>query len=107
MSSVLATANAFVSEYNRVINNALSPISQPQWRGLIYVFLILYGALAAPQLPMTVLKMFDWVPFRIAVITLIMMIATRDFGMALLMAMAFYASVNTLNGKKPFEKLTI
>jgi hypothetical protein len=96
-----------VASYDNVINKVLEPLSEPTVLAILRMMLIVYGALAAPHLPTMVLKWFDIVPFRIGVIALILWTANRDPATAVLMAIAFYASVNTLNGKKPFEKLTV
>lgn len=96
-----------VTSYNNVINSVLTPLSEPTILAVLRMMLIVYGALAAPHLPTAVLKWFDYVPFRIGVIALILWTTQRDPITAILMAMGFYASINTLNGKRPFEKLTI
>jgi hypothetical protein len=55
----------------------------------VKVFLVLYAALAAPRLPKVAYDLFQNVIFRIVVAFLIILLATRDAGMALLVAIAF------------------
>lgn len=93
----------YVSAYNSQVNAVLSPLDNPYVSGLLRIFLIVYGGLAAPHLPPAVLKWFDYVPFRILLLALIVWTANHDPAIAVLIAVAFFVSVNTLNGKKPFE----
>lgn len=79
------------------IASALKPIesglntffSNPYALTAVKVFLVLYAALAAPQLPKVGYELFQNVIFRIVVAFLIILIATRDASLALLMAIAF------------------
>lgn len=54
----------------------------------IKVFLVLYAALAAPRLPKIAYELFQNVLFRIVIAFLIILLATRDASMALLVAIA-------------------
>jgi hypothetical protein len=54
----------------------------------VKVFLILYAALAAPRLPKFAYELFQNVIFRIVIAFLIILLATRDASMALLVAIA-------------------
>lgn len=98
----------FVSQYNSQINDFLNPLVGPQTpgAGLLKAALILYGAMAAPHLPDPILKWFDWVPFKIFVLFLIVWTANQEPSLAIAMAVAFYASMNVLSGKKAFDKFT-
>lgn len=94
--------------YNNQINGLFSPqLDSPIVSSVLRLVLILYGALAAPHLPDQVLKWFDNVPFRLLILFLIVYTANKDPATALLIAVAFFVSVNTLAGKKPFEKFQL
>ena len=54
----------------------------------VKVFLVLYAALAAPRLPKVAYELFQNVLFRIVVAFLIILLATRDASMALLVSIA-------------------
>lgn len=96
-----------LSTYNTQFNTLLQPLDQPYIAGLLRLVLILYGGLAAPHLPEPVLKWFDNVPFRIAFMALIIWTANHDPATAILIALIFFVSINTLSGKKPFEKFGV
>lgn len=63
----------------------------------IKVFLGLYAAFAAPKLPPSILGLFDNILFRIVVAFSIIMIATREPGIALMLAIAFIITLQTAN----------
>jgi hypothetical protein len=100
------------SSLNPPINNFMDGIvgksnpGEADSIGLIVLkmVLILYGSIIAPKLPVYVLEWFDFVPFKIAVLFLIVWSGSHDPSLALLIAICFYASLNVLNGKQMFEK---
>lgn len=94
----------YLRSYNNDINNVLSPLDQPMVAGLLRLFLVLYGGMVAPALPDSILKWFGFVPFRIFVLFLIVWVSNRDPSIAILIAVAFYTSINVLSGRKMFEK---
>jgi hypothetical protein len=57
----------------------------------------------APKLPDYILKWFEYVPFKLFVIFLIVWTSNFDPAIALAITLAFYVSFNVLNDKKPFE----
>jgi hypothetical protein len=73
---------------------------------LLKIFLILYASLVAPQLPEFMLKWFTLVPFKIFFLFLIAWSASHDPSLSILLAIAFYVSLNVVNGKQLFEQLT-
>jgi hypothetical protein len=83
------------------------PMSNAYVQAVLWLVLILYGGLAAPHLPTPLLKLFDWVPFRLFFLSLIGWSADVDPVSSILLAVIFYVGVNTLNGKKPFEKFGV
>lgn len=94
----------FLRSYNSDINSALSPLDQPMIAGLLRLFLVLYGSMVAPALPDSVLKWFGFVPFRIFVLFLIVWTSSHSPDIAILVAVGFYVSMNTLAGRGAFER---
>jgi hypothetical protein len=100
------------STVNPPINNFMSGIlgesnpGQADSNALVVLkmILILYGSVIAPKLPVKVLEWFDFVPFKIFVLFLIVWSGSHDPSLSLLIAISFYISLNILNGKKAFEK---
>lgn len=93
----------YINSYNTNINQVLSPLDAPAAAGFLKMVLVLYGALAAPHLPKQVLKWFDFVPFKIFVLFLIVWTGNHDPALSILIATAFFVSMNVLAGKKAFE----
>ena len=63
----------------------------------IKVFLGLYAAFAAPQLPPSLVNLFDNILVRVGVAFVIVLLATRDPSMALMVAVAFVMTLQTAN----------
>lgn len=103
------TVSRFSSGLNSTADRFLAPqLDNKVVGGLVWLVLILYGGLVAPHLPNPMLKMFDWVPFRILFLSVIgWAAANEDPATAIMLAVIFYVSINTLNGKKPFEKFGV
>jgi hypothetical protein len=94
----------YLRSYNADINSALSPLDQPIIAGLLRLFLVLYGSMVAPVMPDYILKWFGFVPFRIFVLFLIVWTSNHSPDIAILVAVAFYVSINVLSGRRAFEK---
>ena len=60
--------------------------------GAIKIFIILYAVLAAPKLPSWIAKLFHHSVFQVVVFALIAYTATKDVGISLLIAVAFFVS---------------
>lgn len=93
----------YLSGYNTQINDAMSPLDNPPVAAFLKLFLVLYGGMAAPHLPDSILKWFQFVPFKIFVLFLIIWTGNHDPSLALAIAVAFMVSMNVLSGKKAFE----
>jgi hypothetical protein len=98
---------------NPPINNFMDGIlgeSKPGQGGdsiglvVLKMILILYGSVIAPKLPTRVLEWFDFVPFKIFVLFLIVWSGSHDPSISILISVCFYVSLNVLNGKQAFEK---
>src|SRR6478609_9046070 len=93
----------YLRSYNADINSALSPLDQPFIAALLRLVLVLYGGMIAPHLPDSVLKWFQFVPFKIFILFLIVYSANHQPDIAILTSIAFYTSMNVLAGRKAFE----
>ena len=60
--------------------------------GGLQIFIILYAALAVPQLPAWITKLFHQSLFQVLMFALIAYTATKDIGVSLLLAVAFFVS---------------
>ena len=63
--------------------------------GGIQLFIILYATLAAPQLPLSLAKMFHMPAFQLVLFALIAYTATKDIGVSVMLAIAFFVSFQT------------
>jgi hypothetical protein len=103
------------STINPTVNNFMDGIlgeskpGQGDSIGLVVLkmILILYGSVIAPKLPVKVLKWFNFVPFKIFIIALIVWSGSHDPSLSILIAVCFYVSLNVLNGKQAFEKFNV
>ncbi|RKP33216.1 hypothetical protein BJ085DRAFT_31040 [Dimargaris cristalligena] len=93
----------YLNSYNQSINNFMSPLDNPPVMAFLKLFLIVYGSMIAPHLPDYILKWFNFVPFKIFVLFLIVWTSNHDPTVALLIAVGFTVSINVLSGKKAFE----
>ncbi len=87
------------------VKNIIQPIEEILDRALdniyintgIKVFIGLYAAFAAPKLPKSIINMMDNTLVRIMVAFLIVLIATKDPSIALIVAVAFILTLQTAN----------
>ncbi len=63
--------------------------------GLVKIFIILYAALAAPKLPEWIARLFHHPAFQVIFFALIAYTATKDLGISLLLAIAFFVSFHS------------
>jgi hypothetical protein len=63
--------------------------------GGIQLFIILYATLAAPQLPVSMAKLFHVPAFQLVLFALIAYTATKDIGVSVMLAIAFFVSFQT------------
>jgi hypothetical protein len=94
----------YLNAYNRTLSPLLAPLDTPVGSSIARLFLVLYGGLAAPHLPPSILAYFDNPIFRIVIMALILWLSLKDPVTSILLATAFLVSMNTLSGKKPFER---
>lgn len=65
--------------------------------GATILIAILYAGMAAPKLPASVAKLFDQNLFKLVVLFIIAYVSTSDVTVALILAIGFIISIQTLN----------
>jgi len=95
--------DAYVRGINPTLNRALSPLSVAPGSSALKLLLVLFGGIVAPKLPDHILKWFEYVPFKLFVIFLIVWTSNYDPAMAIAITLVFYVTFNLINDKGPFE----
>jgi hypothetical protein len=67
------------------------------------LFLALYAALASPQLPDGIAKMFENAGFRMIIMALVVYMSSKKLDVAIMIAVAFTVTMNMLNEKNVAE----
>ena len=94
MEEVQNIINPLVSGSEKVLNRALDNV----YIGTaLKVFIGLYAAFAAPKLPPTLVNLMDNTLVRIAFAFVIVLTATRDPSLAIMIAVAFIITLQTAN----------
>ena len=91
-------------QFNSSVNDMLHPLDTPFPAGILKLLLVLYGGLVGPHLPDAVLKWFDFAPFRVLVLALIVWTSNHDPAVSILAAVAFMVTLNIASGKKAFDR---
>ena len=94
MAEIQGLVQNVMTESETVLNRALD---NPYINTGIKVFLGLYAAFAAPQLPKSLANLMDHVLVRIGFAFVIVFMATRDPSIAILVAIAFIVTLQTAN----------
>ena len=94
VDQVRQVAENLMNKTETVLNRALD---NKYIKTAIMVFLGLYAAFAAPQLPKSLVGLMDHTLVRVAFAFVIVFMATRDPSIALLMAVAFILTLQTAN----------
>ena len=94
----------YLNSYNTSVNSMLSPLDNPNITAFLKLMFILYGAMIAPKLPDEILVWFEYVPFKIFILSLIVWLGNHDPALAIIISIGLYISMNKLAGKKAFEK---
>ena len=90
------------------VNEALNEVfSNPYSKTILTMFLVLYGGLAAPKLPKVIADLFDNDVFRVIILAAVVYMGNRDPKLAIMIAMGFVISMNTLSNYKMFENFTL
>jgi len=94
MNQVQKSIKPFVSGAEKFLNRGLDNV---YINTAIKVFLALYAALAAPQLPPVVAGLLDNLVVRVFFAFVIVFVALRDAGIALMLAVAYIVTLQTVN----------
>ena len=87
-------------------NNLLNPIfSNKISKSIISLILVLYAGLAAPKLPKKIANLFKSKLFKIVVLFFVAYSVTSDPSIALISALSFILSLQSLNYCNPEEKV--
>jgi hypothetical protein len=90
------------------VNEALNEVfSNPYSKTILTMFLVLYGGLAAPKLPKVIVDLFDNDVFRVIILAAVVYMGNRDPKLAIMIAIGFVISMNTLKNYKMFENFTL
>lgn len=94
MNQVQKSIKPVVSGAEKLLNRGLDNV---YINTAIKVFLALYAALAAPQLPPVVAGLLDNLVVRVLFAFVIVFVALRDAGIALMLAVAYIVTLQTVN----------
>lgn len=78
-------------------------LSDPYVSAALTLFLVLYGAMARPDLPDFVSQLFDNAIFRMGVLFLIAYTSSKNIQVALLVAVGFTVTMQLLSERKIAE----
>lgn len=85
----------FSASLDKFVND-LGIKSNPYATAIIAIFTIAYAAIVAPKLPRPIAKLMDYTVVRIIILFLIAYMANSNPTAALMIAIAFLVSMNTL-----------
>lgn len=91
-----------LNNVNATLNRALSDVNV---RDTLRLFLILYGGLAAPTMPLSFSKHLSNTWVRLAVLVLMLWVANQDVGLAVLIATVYLVSM-TFATKRAIQQVT-
>ena len=96
-----------IAKVLKSLDKSLSVIrTNPYLSGFITLFLVLYAGLAAPSLPANIAVLFEHNLTKIVFMSLMLILLRgQNTGMALLLAMGFIISMNTLSTHRTFNKV--
>jgi hypothetical protein len=97
-----------MDKFNKLVNKKISGLkSNDILHSILTMSLVLYAGLAAPSLPKSISKLFDFAAFRITILSLIMWNTNDNPALSLMLAIGFVVSMNTLSGKQIFERFEL
>jgi hypothetical protein len=83
--------------------NLQQTLANPYVASLLLIFFIMYAGLAAPNLPAPIARLFDFTVFKILVLALILYINNFSPQIAIVVAVGFFLSLQTLSRSKVFD----
>ena len=91
--------------FNQAVNENLGwLLVNPVASNALRLALLMYAGLAAPRLHPAVDRLFSHPAFRVVVLGLVLWSQNNDPALSLALAMLFIVSMNTIAGRKPFER---
>lgn len=94
MEQITAPINSIIQQTENILNRTMDNVYITT---ALKVFIGLYAAFAAPQLPPSLVNLMDNILVRIAFAFIIVLMATRDPSIALMTAVAFIITLQTAN----------
>lgn len=93
-----------IQQYLDTLNYGLQDaLYNPYVASLVKIFFIMYAGMLAPKLPGAVAKLFDYTVFKILILALILYINNFSPDIAILVAVGFFISLQTLSRVKLFD----
>jgi len=86
--------NQTFAQLDSVLNQAFA---NPTFTAVVTLFIVLYAGLAAPDLPDFIADLFDFTLFKMLILTLILLINNYSPRVAIITAVAFFISLQTLS----------
>jgi len=86
--------NQTFAQLDSTLNQAFA---NPYFTAVVTIFIVVYGSMAAPNLPDFLANLFDYSLFKMLILTLILLINNYNPMVAITMAIAFFISLQTLS----------
>ena len=88
----------FLNDTFAQLDGALNQaFANPYVTATVTLFIVLYAGMAAPELPDFLVRLFDFTLFKMLVLTLILLVNNYSPMVAIVMAVAFFLSLQTLS----------
>ena len=97
-------------QFTQTINEFSKYLQNPYVASVLAAFLVLYGGLAAPNLPKSIAKLYDYQIVRLLHVFLIAYMGNKNPSISLLVAVAFILSIqriNKINAEKQINQIQI
>lgn len=93
-----------IQNYLDTLNfNLQQTLANPYVSSLVLMFFIFYAGLAAPALPDVIAQLFDYTLFKVLVLALILYVNNFSPQIAIIVAIGFFVSLQTLSRSKVFD----
>jgi len=93
VQNILDTANLNMARF----------VANPYISAILLIIFLMYAGMAAPALPQGIAKLFDYTIFKIFWLALILFVFNFNPAVAIIMAIAFFVSLQTLSRWKLFN----
>jgi hypothetical protein len=95
-----------LASVNNTLDNYLKVLDNEYVSGFLRLFIMLYAGLAAPELPKKIADLFKKDVFKIVIFILILLVARKKPDIAILTAVAFMLTIQTINKYDIAEHMT-